>query len=291
LFIAAMRGGRPEYAQSLRERGSWRPAPDSGPAQAMEQKKPVQIADLSQTSGYAAGWQSTVAAVELGGLRTVLDVPMIADEKAIGIIVIYRSAVRPFSDKQIALVENFAKQAVIAIENARLLNELRQSLEQQTATAEVLSVISESPGELEPVFQAMLANATRICEAELGMLWRAEGDGFRPAALHGVAPELAVMRQREQIYHFSPETPVGRIAQTKQLEHIADARRELAYIKGLQPFKEFVDVFGARTILAVPMLKETALIGVIAIYRKEVRPFADKQIELVKNRRSGRHRH
>jgi GAF domain-containing protein len=175
LSIAAMRGGRPEYAQLLRERGPWRPPPDSAPAQTMEQKKPVQIADMSQTSSYAAGVQVTVAAVELGGLRTVLMVPMIADEKAIGIIVIYRSVVRPFSDKQIALVENFAKQAVIAIENARLLNELRQrtsdlteSLEQQTATSEVLSVISSSAGELEPIFQAMLENAVRICDATFG---------------------------------------------------------------------------------------------------------------------------
>jgi GAF domain-containing protein len=159
----------------LRERGPWRPPPDSAPAQTTEQKKPVQIADMSQTSSYAAGVQVTVAAVELGGLRTVLMVPMIADEKAIGIIVIYRSVVRPFSDKQIALVENFAKQAVIAIENARLLNELRQrtsdlteSLEQQTATSEVLSVISSSAGELEPIFQAMLENAVRICDATFG---------------------------------------------------------------------------------------------------------------------------
>ena len=142
MSVAASRGGRQEYAQYWRERGAWRPGPDTAPIQAMEQKKPVQIADMSQTSSYTAGGQATVAAVELGGLRTVLMVPMIGDEKAVGIVVIYRSLVRSFSDKQIALVENFAKQAVIAIENARLLSELRESLEQQTATANVLSVIS-----------------------------------------------------------------------------------------------------------------------------------------------------
>src|SRR5262249_37532598 len=156
-------------------------------------------------------------------------------------------------------------------------------LEQQTATSKVLSVISSSPGELEPVFQAMLENATRICEAELSLLWRTEGDGFRPVALCGVPPELAGMRQPDQIFHFDPETPLGRLAQTKQLIHVADVRTEPAYIKGLQPLKEFVDVFGARTTLLVPMLKENVLVGIIGIWRTEVRPFADKQIALVQN--------
>jgi len=188
------------------------------------------------------------------------------------------------------LLKVFAAQAVIAIENVRLFDEvqkrtadLTESLEQQTATSEVLRVISSSPGELDPVFQAMLANATRICEAGLGMLWRAEDDGFRPAALHGVPPALAEMRQREKVFHFGPEIPLGHLAQTKQLAHIADATREPAYVNSLQPFKDFVDVFGARTFLLVPMLKDTALVGVIAIYRQEVRPFTDKQIALVQN--------
>jgi signal transduction protein with GAF and PtsI domain len=117
----------------------------------------------------------------------MLSAPMIRGGNVIGAIATARRDPRAFDDKQLTLIKSFADQAVIAIENARLLNELRQSLEQQTATAEVLSVISQSPGDLDPIFQAMLANATRICEAELGMLWRAEGDGFRPAALHGVA--------------------------------------------------------------------------------------------------------
>ena len=246
-------------------------------------KKVVQIVDLTADPAYIERDPARVELVEVAGARTLVVVPMLKYNVLVGAISIYRQEVQAFTDKQIALLQNFAAQAVIAIENTRLLNELRESLEQQTATSEVLGVISKSPGELDPVFEAMLANATRICEAELGMLWRAEGNGFRPAALHGVAPELAGMRQRERIFQFDPEVPLGRVAQTRQLEHIADARTERAYVKGLQPFKEFVDVFGARTILIVPMLKETALIGVIAIYRKEVRPFADKQIALVQN--------
>ncbi len=166
---------------------------------------------------------------------------------------------------------------------ARQARELEEAREERAAIAEVLRVVSSSPGELEPVFEAMLANATRICEAELGMLWRAEDNGFRPVALRGLPPELAGMRQPDQVFHFKPETPIGRLAQTKQLVHIADACREPAYIKGLQPLKEFVDAFGARTNLLVPMLKDNALVGIIGIWRKEVRPFADRQIALVQN--------
>jgi GAF domain-containing protein len=225
---------------------------------------------------------NVIVAVEQGGIRTFLAVPMLKDNELIGALIVYRQEVRPFSDKQIELVQNFAAQAVIAIENARLLSELRESLQQQTATSEVLAVISSSPGELDPVFQTILENATRICEAELGMLWRAEGDGFRAVSLHGVPPDLAVMR-RDRAFRFDPKTPLGRVTQLKQLTHFADARKEPAYIEGLQPFKEFVDVFGARTMLIAPMLKEDALIGVIAIYRKEVRPFAEKQIALIQN--------
>src|SRR4029077_9390322 len=224
-----------------------------------------------------------------GGIRTGLGVPLLREGTPIGVIILQRKAVWPFTEKQIELVATFADQAVIAIENVRLFDavqqrtrDLTESLEQQTATSDVLRVISSSPGELEPVFQAMLANATCICEAELGMLWRAEGAGFRAVSLHGVPPDLAGTR-RDQAFHFDPKTPLGRLAKTKQLVHVADARSETAYIEGLQPFKEFVDKFDARTLLLVPMLKDDALVGVIAIYRKEVRPFTDKQIELVQN--------
>src|SRR5262249_44722299 len=131
---------------------------------------------------------------KLAGARTVLAVPMCKDDELVGIIGIYRQEVRPFADKQIELVTNFAAQAIIAIENARLLNELRQSLEQQTATADVLRVISSAPGELEPVFNAMLANAVRICAAGFGSLVLLEGDAYRRAAMYN-APAAFVEQQ------------------------------------------------------------------------------------------------
>ena len=288
--VGALHNAPAAFAKFRRREPVFHPPPGTGLAQIVATKRTFHTPDIRLEKGYVDRNPIVVAGAELGGFRTVLTVPMLKDDNLIGCINIYRQEVRPFTDKQIELVTNFAAQAVIAIENVRLLNELRQrtddlteTLDQQTATSEVLRIISSSPGELRPVFQAMLENATRICGAEFGMLWLIEGDGFRPVALHGVPPALAEMRQREKVFYVDLETPLARLAQTKQLKHIADATREPAYIKGLQPFKEFVDDFGARTFVMVPMLKDTALLGAMAIYRKEVRPFTDKQIELVKN--------
>jgi GAF domain-containing protein len=214
--FAAEVGTPPEYAEFQRQRGAFQPSPGGNLDHVMRTKQVYETVD-------AAAEPHLVASARLGGARSLIAVPMLKDEELVGSMVIYRTEVKPFTDKQIELLQNFASQAVIAIENTRLLNELRESLEQQTATSEVLKVISSSPGELEPVFEAILANATRICEAELGMLWRAEGDGFRAAALHGVPPELAGLRQREKVFHFDPEIPLGRVAQTKQLANRAGA--------------------------------------------------------------------
>src|SRR6202158_871370 len=161
--------------------------------------------------------------------------------------------------------------------------ELSDSLEQQTATSEVLRVISSSPGDLKPVFETMLANATRICEAKFGLLFRAEGDAFRLVALHDAPPEYSQYWLGDQVFRPGPNIPLARAAKAKQVVHVADIRTEQSYIERDPPFVALADLAGARTLLVVPMLKENDLVGSIAIYRQEVRPFTDKQIELVKS--------
>jgi GAF domain-containing protein len=181
------------------------------------------------------------------------------------------------------LISNFAAQAVIAIDNARLLTELRESLQQQTATSEVLSIISSSPGELEPVFNAMLANATHLCEAAYGNLFLCDGPIFRAVAVH--SKEGHVDLRRNPVLHLrdNPGTPIDRVAKTKQVVHIPDLRTDQSYTGKNDRIVPLVEIGGARTFATVPMLKEGELIGAISIYRQEVKPFTDKQIELVKN--------
>ena len=203
----------------------------------MQTRQAVHVADLSAAQHTLEGSPEAVAAVELGGLRTKSLVPMLKEDRLIGFLSIYRQEVQPFTDKQIELVTNFAAQAVIAIENTRLLNELRQrtddlseALEQQTATSEVLQVISSSPGELEPVFQAMLENATRICEANFGTLFLYEGDVFRRCAAQRTAG-LGCGHSNVIRSASSRGTVLCRVADTKQVVHIADIRR-CAYLDG-----------------------------------------------------------
>jgi signal transduction histidine kinase len=210
-------------------------------------------------------------------------VPMFKDDALVGAIVIYRQEVRPFTDKQIELVKNFAAQAVIAIENTRLLKELRESLQQQTATADVLKVISNSPGELGPVFNAMLENATRICEATFGNLFLREGHIFRAVAVHSNKQGYDLRRNPVIDLRDNPGVPLDRLVNTKQVTHIPDLRTDQSYIGKNDRIVSLVEVAGARTFLMVPMLKDDELIGAIVIYRQEVRPFTDKQIELVQN--------
>jgi len=240
----------------------------------------VQVLDLQAAE---REFPEGAASARQYGHRTTLATPLLREGTPIGGILIRRMEVRPFTDKQIALLQNFAGQAVIAIENARLLNELRESLQQQTATADVLKVISSSPGDLEPVFKVMLENAVHICEAKFGTMLRAEESGYRVVAMHGPPPAYAAERQRNPVLRVGPTNPLARVAASKQLQHIADIRTERAYLDRDPTFVVLADDAGARTLLMVPMLKESNLVGAIAIYRQEVRPFTEKQIELLQN--------
>ena len=196
---------------------------------------------------------------------------------------IYRQEVRPFTEKQIALLTNFAAQAVIAIENARLLNELRESLQEQTATAEVLQVISSSPGDLQPVFEAMLEKAARICDANFGNIFRWDGDALHIVGTHNTPPALAEARRRSPV-QFDPNDAVGRALKSKTVAHIADLAAEKDYVEQRLPEAvAAVELGGVRTLLVVPILKESELVGMFSLYRQEVRPFTDKQIALVTN--------
>jgi two-component system NtrC family sensor kinase len=235
-----------------------------------------------------------VAAADLGGVRTMLNVPMLKEGEVVGGIAIYRTEVRPFTENQIELVTNFAHQAVIAIENTRLLNELRhrtndlsESLEQQTAASQVLQVISSSTGELEPVFQAILASATRTCDAKFGLLYRIENGAARIISKLGIPPALAEYLKRgphrPPLNRLDPLTPVGRVVQSHKTAHIADYRADQAYLNRDPLTVAGVELGGIRTLLVVPMIKNDVLMGAIVIFRQEVRPFTDKQIDLVQN--------
>ena len=281
-YLVAFHNTPPAFVAQRRGR-PYRPSTIGPPGRMLRTRSVVHVVDLTADPSYREHDPGVVAFVELAGTRTVLVVPMLKDGEPIGYLSIYRQEVRPFTDKQIELVKNFAAQAVIAIENTRLLNELRESLQQQTATSEVLQVISSSPGELEPVFEAMLENAVRICEAKCGNLFLYQGGAFRTGALFGAPPGWAEMRQREPIFGPGPKAPLSLVARTKQVFHVEDARLEQAYIERDPTFVGIVELGGARALLVVPMLKEGELVGAIVIYRQEVRPFTQKQIDLVTN--------
>ena len=268
-------GTPPEYAEFQRRRGPYRPTPGTHFDRIFQTKRVSQSAD-------AAAEAVTGPVVTVGGARSFVAVPMLKDDVLVGAIGIYRQEVRPFTEKQVALVQNFAAQAVIAIENTRLLNELRQSLEQQTATADVLRVISSSPGELEPVFEAMLQNAVHVCDAKFGNIYRWDGDSLHLLATHNTPRAFAEAR-RNSLFRPGPNTPTGRMVTTKSVTHVADLAAERGYAERDPLYVESVEVGGIRTLLSVPMLKENELIGAFTIYRQEVRPFTEKQIALVEN--------
>ena len=233
-------------------------------------------------------------AQKIGGYRAALGAPLLYKGTVVGVIFVAKTVPQPFTAKQIELVTTFADQAVIAIENTRLLNELRQRtgdlselLEQQTAASQVLQVISSSTGELEPVFQAILASATRTCDAKFGLLYRIENGSARIISKLGIPPALAEYLKRgphrPPLNRVSPLTPIGRVIQSRQLVHLADYCTDQSYLDRDPITVAAIELGNIRTLLVVPMIKNDALMGAIVIFRQEVRPFTDKQIELLQN--------
>ena len=288
---AAMHGDLPQtYVEQWRSGTLHLPKTDIPMVRAIRSRKTVHTPDMRKEKAYLEGDPLAVSAADIGGIRTLVTVPMLKEGEAVGVITIYRREVLPFNQKQIELVENFAAQAVIAIENTRLLSELRQrtddlteSLEQQTATSEVLKVISSTPGDLEPVFKAILENATRICGAKFGVLWLCKNGEFRVAATHDIPTAFSDRLQTGVVFRPGPSLPTARATSTRQAVHIADMRTDPGYLAGEPVAVAGVELGQVRTLLVMPMLKDREAIGAFAIFRQEVLPFTDKQIEFVEN--------
>ena len=265
---AAIRGLPEPFAEQLRQgfRASGNPVGQA----LLAGERFVHIPDLVATH------PELRAATELAGTRTLLSVPLRKDGRLLGVIVAFRQEVRPFSDNQIALLQNFAAQAVIAMGNARLITETREALEQQTATAEVLGVINSPPGELAPVFDAMLEKATRLCEAPFGTLRTWDGERFHFGAVYG-DPQLSDwVRRRGSFHPDGGQSPLRRIMEGEQVVQVADASSDADYSTS-PGFREMVEASGMRSVITVALRKDETLLGSIHVYRQEVRPFSDKQ--------------
>ena len=258
-------------------------------AQMVAEKRIVHVIDAREGELYRIREDWRVMTVELLGARTFLNVPMMKDDEGVGVIGLYRDEVRPFEAREIALAENLASQAAIAIANARLLNALRartgeltKSLEQETATAEVLRLISSTPGALSPVLDTILANAARICEAKGGSVFGYENGAYIAHATLGMSAEADAFFRGGPVVP-TPGSGFARITEEQKTLHVIDARETAAYRDAETHRVATVDLLSARTFLNVPMLKDDELLGIIGIYRDEVRPFDAQEIALVEN--------
>jgi len=241
------------------------------------ERRAVHVADIASDPEYGLA-----GVITIGKMRTALGVPLLRESEPVGVLYLARQRVEPFTERQIELVRAFADQAVIAIENTRLLTETREALEQQQAIAEVLQVINSSPGDLVPVFDTMLEKAMQLCGAAFGELHTFDGERFRTAAQRGGPPEFVALRAETSL-SGRPGTASGRILETRRTLHIPDLKAEDAYRTGEPTRRDSVDRGGIRTLLAAPLVKDDKVVGLVAIYRHEVRPFSAREITLLEN--------
>ncbi len=271
----------PAAFTAIRQRSPYRPDQHSASGRMLASRSHVHIADLAADRSYAERNPPTVAAVELGGVRTTLAIPMMKSGQFIGSFTVGRNKVQPFTERQIEVVTSFANQAVIAVENARLFHELREALQQQTATSKVLQVISSSPGVLEPAFDTVLENAMLLCDAEFGNIYTWDGEALHLVAWHNTPAAFAEYRTRGPFIPTATSL-IGKMVRTKSVMHVPDAADNPDYTERRDPsLVAAIELGGVRTYLGVPMMQDDKVIGAVTIFRQEVRPFTAKQIALL----------